>query len=62
MFRRLKKSKNKKGKLEEGNPRASGLAKMAVDLGANWFPDASMSWPVGFMVGVSTSSMRGESE
>ncbi len=45
-------SKKKKGKPEEGNPRASGLAKMAVDLGANRFPDAHMSGSVGFMVGV----------
>ena len=28
------------------------LGKVAVDLGANWFPDTSMSCPVGFMVGV----------
>jgi hypothetical protein len=49
---KIGKSKNKKGKPEEGNPRASGLAKMAVDLGANRFPDARMSGSVGFMVGV----------
>ena len=49
---KIGKSKNKKGKPEEGNPRASGLAKMAVGLGANRFPDASMSCPVGFMVGI----------
>ena len=48
----IEKSKNKKGKSEEGNPWASGLAKLAVDLGANRFPDTSMSCPVGFMVGV----------
>jgi hypothetical protein len=29
-----------------------GLGKVAVDLGANQFPDTSMSCPVGFMVGV----------
>ena len=52
MLSRLEKSKNKKGKPEEGNPWASGLAKLAVDLGANRFPDTSMSCPVGFMVGV----------
>ena len=28
------------------------MAKLAVDFGANRFPDASMSCPVGFMVGV----------
>jgi len=49
---KIEKSKNIKGKPEEGNSRASGLAKMAVGLGANRFPDASMSCPVGFMVGV----------
>jgi hypothetical protein len=49
---KIGKSKNKKGKPEEGNPRASGLAKMAVDLGANRFPDARMSGSAGFMVGV----------
>ena len=46
------KSKNKKGKPDEGNPWASGLAKLAVGLLANRIPDASMSCPVGFMVGV----------
>ncbi len=40
------------GKPEEGNPWASSLAKLVVDLGANRFPDASMSCPVGFMVAV----------
>ena len=49
---KIEKSKNKKGNPEEGNPRASGLAKKAVDLGANQFPDAIMSWPVGFMGGI----------
>ncbi len=28
------------------------LGEVAVDLGANLFPDTSMSCPVGFMVGV----------
>jgi len=46
------KSKNKKGKPEEGNPWAIGLAKLTVGLGANRVPDTSMSCPVGFMVGV----------
>jgi hypothetical protein len=46
------KSKNKKGKPEEGNPWAIGLAKLAVGLLANLVPDTSMSCPVGFMVGV----------
>jgi hypothetical protein len=46
------KSKNKKGKPEEGNPWAIGLAKVAVGLLANWVPDTSISCPVGFMVGV----------
>jgi hypothetical protein len=41
------KSKNKKGKPEEGNPWAIGLAKLAVGLLANRIPDASMSCPVG---------------
>ena len=49
---KIGKSKNKKGKPEEGNPRASGLAKMEVDLGANWFPDTSISCPLGFMGGI----------
>ncbi len=44
--------KNKKEKPEEGNPWAIGLANLAVGLGANRVPDASMSSPVGFMVGV----------
>jgi hypothetical protein len=52
MLSRLEKGKYKKGKPEEGNPWASGLAKLAVDLGANRFPDTSMGCPVGFMVGV----------
>jgi len=46
------KSKNKKGKPEEGNPWAIGFEKLAVGLGANRVPNASMSCPVGFMVGV----------
>jgi hypothetical protein len=46
------KSKNKKGKPDEGNPWASGLAKLSVGLLANRIPDACMSCPVGFMVGV----------
>jgi hypothetical protein len=46
------KIKNKKGKPEEENPWAIGLARLAVDVGANRFPDTSMSCPVGFMVGV----------
>ena len=46
------KGKNKKGKPVEGNPWAIGLAKLAVGLLANRIPDASMSCPVGFMVGV----------
>jgi hypothetical protein len=29
------------------------LGDVVVDSGANRFPDTSMSWPVGFMVGVS---------
>jgi hypothetical protein len=46
------KSKNTKGKPEEGNPWAIGLAKVAVGLCANRVPDTSMSCPVGFMVGI----------
>ena len=52
MLSRLEKSKNKKGQPDEGNPRAIGLAKVAVGLLANLIPDASMSCPVGFMVGI----------
>jgi hypothetical protein len=32
-----------------GSMEAVGLAKFVVDLGANRFPDTSMSCPVGFM-------------
>jgi hypothetical protein len=46
------KNKNEKGKPEEGNLWAIGLAKLAVGLLANRVPDTSMSCPVGFMVGI----------
>jgi len=52
MLNRVEKGKIKKGKPEEGNPWAIGLARLAVGLGANRVPDTSMSCPVGFMVGV----------
>ena len=38
--------------MNEGNPWAIGLAKLAVGLLVNRIPDASMSCPVGFMVGI----------
>jgi hypothetical protein len=38
----LEKLKSKKGKPEEGNPWANGLAEMAGGLLANLVPDASM--------------------
>jgi len=51
-----RKSKKKKGKPErenlKGKPMGLWLGDVAVDSGANRFPDTSMSWPVGFMVGV----------
>jgi hypothetical protein len=52
MFSGLEKIKNKKGKPEEGNPGAIGMAEVAGGLLANRVPDTSMSFPVGFMVGV----------
>ena len=48
----------KKGKVKrnrenlKGKPMGLWLGDVAVDSGANRFPDTSMSWPVGFMVGV----------
>ena len=48
----IRKRKNKKGKPDEGNPWAIGLAMVAVGLLANRIPDTGMSCPVGFMVGV----------
>ncbi len=43
---------SKKGKPEEGNPRASGQARLAEGLCAYWVPDTCMSTSVDFMVGV----------